>query len=174
MTHFFVTNAGLAAALKDPAVNDALVEILRGSASKHVIEQHRQQGHIDVNRRPAPVDNNAVLLGGIVSRLREAINGNGLNADHAPGDDTDPAISDLRRGPKKLYRLKGNKAALTDDQLRALSSGARRVYTALRRMEVGTTKSLADATGFNVRTIENALGTLRKTGVLTTIDYSNR
>lgn len=173
MTRFFVTNTGLAAALKDPSVNDDLTAIIQGEAPKKSTDHYLELGYIEVDRRPAQLDNNAVVSSGLVSRLRDAL-GNGSQHDAQPeksskanGEDT---TLDLRTVPKKIYRLKSNKPPLTDQQLRQLPSGARRIYAALRRMEIGTTKSLAESVGLNRRTVENSLGALRKAGVLEDLD----
>lgn len=174
MTRFFITNAGLAAALKDAQVHIELNAILQGTATKKQIEHHQAAGYIETDRRPIPVDNNAVIASGVVERLREALSEDGDRpkpASKAPTPVEDDAPIDLRTVPKKVYRLKSDKPPLTEAQLRGLPSGARRIYTALRRIEISTTKALAEAVGLNRRTVENSLGALRKAGVLEDFDF---
>ncbi len=180
---YYVTNAGLAAALRDDHVRRDVEAVLRGEASVELVKRLMDHGWLDIDRRPGQVDNNLLILSGAVSRLREIAPTNGGVAAKAPSpapvDVPTPAathenselVEDLRTLPRKLYRLRADRP-VTKDHLRKLPSGARRVYAALQRSDVGTTRSLADLTGLNRRTVENSLGSLRKAGLLEDFDYT--
>jgi hypothetical protein len=81
----------------------------------------------------------------------------------APAD-----IRDRRTIPRRRYRVL--RAKLTDLETRNLTAAARRVFRTLQEKGEGTIASLAQTTGLNRRTVENATSVLRKAGLLQTID----
>ncbi len=169
---YYVTNAGLAAALNDTQAHADVEAALHGVASADLVKRMVEKGWLASERRPAQVDNSLLVLSGALARLREV-----LPADRPTnGTPTTPPAElvseDLRTLPRKLYRLRSDRPTLAKDHLRQLPSGARRVYAALQRSDIGTTKSLAEVTGLNRRTVENALGALRKAGLLEDFDYT--
>lgn len=176
MARYFVTNAGLAAAFGDRRVLETLTNVLHGDAPKPLVQDLLRQGLIDEEHRdrPAQIDHNLLLLSGALDRLRDVLpEAPKKKNGHANSALDDEAIRDLRTVPKKLYRLSSKAGKITSDELRQLSSGARRVLVALRNENVGTTKTLAEHTGLSRRTVENALSVLRKARLLDTVDFES-
>lgn len=178
MPRFFVTTAGLTAAIQDTRVLNTLKSILRGEANENTIEQYLADGLIGQDRRVRDnrVDHNLIVLSGAVDRVLTILPNTSLPESRKPDGDADPhddshITRDLRTVPRKLYKIRPDVPPLTGEQLRQLPSGARHVYAALRRSDVGTVKILAQQTGLNRRTVENAISVLRKAGVIIDMDF---
>jgi len=165
---YFVTSEGLAQAFHAPDLETLLDRVLRGDAPKATVRELLARNLIGVERRStAQVDHNLLLLGGVLTRMRELLpKGEKNNRPHATPP---PEVKDLRTMPRKLYRL--SRTDLTDAELRRLPAAARKVFVALQRSDVGTIKTLAEQTGLNRRTVENATGALRKAGVIEDFDF---
>lgn len=162
MSKYYVTSRGLAAAFTDPAILNTLTDLLHGENDIDP-QSLLAQGLIAAERRDQPhVSHNLLIVSGAVGRLRAVLNG-GMSAPTAHVSPAPARSTDLRTVPRKLYRLT---SAVTPATLRGLPSAARHVHDALQRLDVGTVRSLADATGLNRRTVENGISALRKIGAI--------
>jgi DNA-binding transcriptional ArsR family regulator len=177
MARYFVTSEGLSAAFLDPRVLKEVTLVLEGEAEPATAADLLKRGLIEEDRRPpVVVDTNRIIQSGALAHLREVLGVVAKDKKVArpitpAQDDADSDVTDLRTVPRRLYRLAPAAGKITPDQMKKLPSGARRVLAALRRQNAGTTKTLADDTGLNRRTVENALTSLRKAGLLETVDF---
>jgi hypothetical protein len=174
MAKYFVTARGLSEAFTNERVLENLTRILKEQAPRPVVQTYLSQGLIDIDRRPAPqVDHNALILSGALDRLRAVVK----DVDVQPPEPRPPRLTDAgdtldrRRIPKRMYRLTDAAGRLTPADEQRLISGARRVLHALRQAQIGTTRSLAEATGLNKRTVENALLALRREKLVVASDF---
>lgn len=164
---YFVTPRGLADAFNNPEVLNALRAVLTGHATMQAIQQYLADGLIGEDRRgQARIDHNILILSGAIERLRSVAPGNG---SQSPAKAVAAEVKDLRTVPRKLYRL--SEHALSKKELERLPSGARRVYAELQRCDVGTIRLLAENTGLNRRTVENAISSLRKVKAILDFDF---
>lgn len=182
MARFFITLDGLAAALSNPRVLKDITALIAGDAPKSVEKEYLSKGLVSPDRRTTPkLDDNLKILGeALVSLERVAKaaaeagvhhnvpkNGNGEHTDDPQFDE----VRDLRRTPRKLYRLSAAAERVTTADLKKLPSGARHVFAVLRKQEAGTTSTITEASGLNRRTVENSLSSLRRAGLLEDIDF---
>lgn len=167
MARYFVTAEGLRAAFLHDRVLKDITAILEGRARGPLVEDYRTKGLIDEDRRPPrQVDHNALIVSGAVTRIRDLLGANGGPPQLVPEPPQEG--DDLRTRPRRLYRPAPAAERLTALNQRALPGGARRVLRALVRSKVATTRVLCDATGLSRRTVENALGRLRREGLIHT------
>jgi DNA-binding transcriptional ArsR family regulator len=173
MAKYFVTARGLSEAFTNERVLENITRILQEQAPKPVVQTYLSQGLIDIDRRPTrQVDHNAIILSGVMDRLRAVV-----RAESRPTEPRPPPLTDVgdtldrRRIPKRMYRLTDAAGRLTPADEQRLISGARRVLHALRQAQIGTTRSLAEATGLNKRTVENALLALRREKLVVASDF---
>lgn len=186
MARYIITRDGLIAALTDPRVLKDITALISGDAPKTVEKEYLSKGLVSPDRRTdLHVDEHIRVLGEALVNLEQSATaktgGRSLKGLRRPApaeptedDEMDASLEevrDLRRTPRKIYRLSPQAERVTTADLKALPAGARQVFAVLRKQDAGTTATITESSGLNRRTVENSLGALRKAGLLEDIDF---
>lgn len=153
---YFVTSAGLAAALASPNILATMKGVLIGKAHPMTVRSLHKRGYIEKDQRQGGrADHNTIILSGTVERVREVLVGPTLP----------PAVAQ-DTGKKPRTPVTYSLTSAPEPEFSPTVEKVRRVMRSIAaEADFFTIASHPDLAGMNPGTLRNAIQQLRQAGV---------